>query len=284
MDNAITGRLVMRWKAAARYAFLVMAVTCLLVVLAPESTPDTTSLHSASVLVEGEELVYNVRYGFIDLGQVKIMTHERIQKAGYTAYNGEAVIRSYKGVPFVDLHAEYQSVVDTVGFSRQFVGKSRENGDWEVSRYFFEYERDRVVMETGGEHHTERRDTLALESYYHDGLSLFFYARDQLFSGRRMTIPTLVREKKGMTEINFKMERSSVQNDFIDYPVDVIGFDGTAGFVGVFGLTGDFEGWFSNDDARVPIMANMKVIIGSVTIELVSWKRPGWTPPQGEED
>jgi hypothetical protein len=47
-------------------------------------------------------------------------------------------------------------------------------------------------------------------------------------------------------------------------------------------LTGDFEGWFSNDEARVPILAKMKVILGSITIELMRWKRAGWTPPRAE--
>jgi hypothetical protein len=245
---------------------------------------DSVPPHTSSVFVEGEELVYNVRYGFIDLGQVKILTHNKVHTDGFTAYKGEAVIQSYKGIPFVDLYAVYESLIDSGVFSRTFVGRSKEGDGWSVSRYFFEYDKDRVIMETGGEHTTNRRDTVALGSRYQDGLSLFFFARDQLYSGRRISIPTLVKEAKSTTVINFKAERSSVQNDFIEYPVDVIGFDGSMDFVGVYGLTGGFEGWFSNDEARVPILANMNVIIGSVTIELVSWKRPGWTPPRGEED
>ena len=54
-----------------------------------------------------------------------------------------------------------------------------------------------------------------------------------------------------------------------------MGLQGNAEFVGIFGLTGEFSGWFWNDDARIPIVAKMQVIIGSVTIELMSWKRPG---------
>jgi hypothetical protein len=84
------------------------------------------------------------------------------------------------------------------------------------------------------------------------------------------------------TFLNFKREHTSVEVDAIDYPVDVIGFDGHADFVGIFGLTGGFEGWFSNDEARVPILAKMKVLIGSVTIELMKWSRPGWSPPRAK--
>ncbi len=236
-------------------------------------------------MVEGEELVYNVRYGFIDLGQVRIKAGKTVREQGHTYFQGEAVIQSYQGVPFVDLHAIYQSSFDSLGFSRHFLGKSREDESWSFSEYFFQYDSSRVIMEMGStDHVVERRDTMNLETNYHDGLSLFFYAREKLFSGKKLTIPTLVKEKKGTTLIDFRVERGVVESDFIDYPVDVIGFDGTAQFVGIFGLTGDFEGWFSNDSARVPIKANMKVIIGSVTIELVSWKREGWEPPKSWND
>jgi hypothetical protein len=99
-----------------------------------------------------------------------------------------------------------------------------------------------------------------------------------------MNIPCLVTEQKVNTYIDFtNQQRQTVTLDAVDYPVDVIGFEGTAEFVGIFGLTGDFEGWFSNDDARIPIVAKMKVIIGSVTLDLVSWNRPGWTPPRAPE-
>jgi hypothetical protein len=240
---------------------------------------------AAGVFLPGEELVYNVRYGFIDLGQVRIVTGDRVKVDGHTAFNGEASIQSYKGVPFVDLHALYYSVMDSTGFSHRFVGKTREDGIWSYSRYLFQYDQNRVVMELGTDGEAvEERDTLSLETRYNDGLSLFFHARDLLFSGKQVNIPTFVREKKGNTFIDFNGNRRSVETDFIDYPVDAVGFEGNAGFVGVFGLTGDFEGWFSNDGARVPIMARMKVIIGSVTIELVKWTRPGWEPPRGTED
>ncbi len=233
------------------------------------------------VILDGEELVYNVRYGFIDLGQVRITTGQTSREKSNTIYRGDAVIQSYEAVPFVSLHATYASDFDSLGFSHHFLGKSQEDDAWSFSEYFFQYEQDRVVMETGLQDNVvERRDTLPLETAYHDGLSLFFYAREKLFSGKKMSIPTLVKEQKGKTLIDFKGERGVVESDFIEYPVDVIGFDGTAGFVGIFGLTGDFEGWFSNDEARVPVKANMKVIIGSVTIELVSWKRSGWSPPR----
>jgi Protein of unknown function (DUF3108) len=236
------------------------------------------------VLVEGEELVYNVRYAFIDLGQVKIRVTNPVQCPGYSALHSIADINSYKGVPFVDLAAIYESDIDSLVYSHAFVGKSKENKVWDFSRYSFEYDQGRVLIEKGRKDTiVERRDTAAIDRHMQDGLSLFFYARDQLFSGKRINIPCFVSEKKVNTYIDFsEHERKSVEIDAVNYPIDVIGFDGTAEFVGIYGLTGDFEGWFSNDDARIPIVAKMKVIVGSVTLELMSWKRTGWVPPKGE--
>jgi hypothetical protein len=236
------------------------------------------------VLFEGEELVYNVRYGFIDLGQVKIRTVGRVDLPGSLAYDCVANIGSYESVPFVTLRALYQSQVDTGFFARRFYGRSSEGKGSTFSRYFFDYQSNRVIMETGRRDSVvEKRDTVGLSGPLQDGLSLFFLARQQVRSVRRMNIPTLVMEKKVNTFIDFRNERTSVEVEAIGHPVDVVRFDGTAEFVGLFGLTGDFEGWFSNDDARVPIQAKMKVIIGSVTLELMSWKRGGWTPPRARE-
>ena len=260
---------------------LIVSWFCVVLPLAPPLLGHSVHVPRSNVLVSGEELVYNVRYSFIDLGQVKITTLDKVQTSASLVYNTEALIQSYPGIPFVDLHATYESVIDTGMFSRHFIGKSREDNVWDFSIYDFEYENNRVLMEMGDRDTVvEKNDTLWINMSYQDGLSLFFYARDQLFSGKKMNIPTLVKEQEANTFIDFKMERTTVETDFVDYPMDVIHFDGTAEFVGVFGLTGEFEGWFSNDEARIPILAKMKVIIGSVTLELVKWKRLDWKPPR----
>jgi len=235
------------------------------------------------VFVEGEELVYNVRYGFFDLGQVRIKILGSVHDGPSLAYDGKGYIDSYPKVPFVDLHAVYESTIDTGMFSRKFVGKQKDNGQWDVSRYDFGYPEQRVLIEVGNHDSViVKRDTLSISTKYQDGLSLFYFARAKLFSGEKLNIPTLIKEQKVSTYIDFKGEHASVDLDAVDYPVDVVRFEGNMDFVGIYGLTGGFEGWFSNDDARVPIQAKMKVIIGSVTVELMKWTRPGWSPPRAK--
>ena len=74
-------------------------------------------------------------------------------------------------------------------------------------------------------------------------------------------------------KINFYSEREPVTIDSVDYDIDCLRLDGATEFVSVYGLTGYFEGWFSNDTFSVPILAKMHVIIGSVTLELIRWNK-----------
>jgi hypothetical protein len=125
-----------------------------------------------------------------------------------------------------------------------------------------------------------KRDSLQLDTLYQDGLSLFYMARVHVLTRQKMNIPTVVSEKTGTTFIDFRAERTHEDIDAVKYPVDLVRFEGEAGFVGIFGLTGAFEGWFSNDAARVPVIAKMKVLLGNVRLELMKWKRTGWSPPR----
>lgn len=95
-----------------------------------------------------------------------------------------------------------------------------------------------------------------------------------------VTLPTFIKEQKEITIINFYNEVQDVSIDAVDYDISCYKLDGEAKFVSIFGLTGFFEGWFSADEASIPIVAKMNVIIGNITLELINWKREGWNPPK----
>ena len=237
---------------------------------------------SDSIFQVGEELTYNVSYAFYDIGQVRIKIVDKTTEGGKTVYKAMANIDSYKGVPFVDLHSIYESNVNASMYSQWFRSRTKKDDHWNYFVYNYHYQRKRLLIEHGlwGSDKVDQRDSLTLDTLSQDGLSLFYFARANLMDRQVMNVPTVVSEQKGNTLIQFTNERTDEKIDAVDYPVDCIHFEGNAGFVGIFGLTGDFEGWFSNDAARVPILAKMKVIIGSIRIELMKWKRVGWSPPR----
>jgi hypothetical protein len=126
-------------------------------------------------------------------------------------------------------------------------------------------------------------DTLRLSfDRFQDGTSILYFARAHIHSRQAIAVPTLVRGKAGRTEFYLPAERTVEKIDAVPYPIRVLQLEGKADFEGIFGLTGDFIGWFSDDAAAVPIKAKMKVILGSINIELIEWKRPGWSPPRTE--
>jgi hypothetical protein len=258
--------------------------TLVLVLCLPATVlAQTGTIPPSRPLVEGEDLIYNVRYTFIDLGQVRVRTGGKHPGVSYNAFDTRANIDSYKGIPFVDLHAVFESVIDSAVYSRGFMGKVKQDNLWDFARYHFEYDLDRVIMEMGDRDTVvAERETLSVNAHQQDGLSLFFFAREHLYDKGTVRIPCIITEKPVSAYINFTQERDAAEVDAIEYPVDVVKFDGKLDFIGVFGLSGEFEGWFSNDEARIPILAKMKVLIGSVTIELMSWKRKGWAPPRAQ--
>ena len=235
----------------------------------------------------GEKLEYDVSYSIFSLGTVSIEIFDTTQKDGSMVYRANAFMDSYSGVPFVNLHWAFYSEIDPQLHSHFFSGVDRKDSTkTSYANYSFEYRRGRVFVEKGIK---QQRDPLTKESdtistTYQDGLSLFFYARGNVHSKKEVNVPTFVNEKKVNTYINFMNKRTTSEIDAVKYPVETIQFDGRADFVGIFGLTGGFSGWFSNDAAAVPIVAKMKVLLGSVRLELVRWNRPGWVPPRAADE
>ncbi len=235
----------------------------------------------------GEELIYEVSYSFFSLGTVKIQILDTIAKEGATLYQAKAFMDSYSGVPFVDLHYVFYSEIDPAYYSHFFSGlNTKDPRNMSYADYVFDYAQNRISTEKGirqvSEKSVKGMDTIS--SFYQDGLSLLYFARGNVHSKNATNVPTFVNEKKVNTYINFMNKKTSSEISAVNYPIRTVEFDGRAEFVGVFGLTGGFTGWFSDDGAAVPIVAKMEVIIGSVRLELKRWNRPGWVPPRAVEE
>ena len=83
-----------------------------------------------------------------------------------------------------------------------------------------------------------------------------------------------------LMKINFSNQKTDTDIDAVNYDINSVFLNGFSYFNAVFGLTGEFEGWFSNDNARIPIKAKLQVKIGNVTLEIYEWKRKSWSPPK----
>jgi hypothetical protein len=233
-------------------------------------------------LFVGEELTYLVSYSFMKLGEVKIKVRDKKERDGKTFYNAVAHIDSYSGIPFVDIHQIYESNISNKYYSDFFRGISKEKEPFSYTEYYFNYDEKKVRVKKGKFSPAQVwTDTTGIvNKFYQDGLSIFYYARMNSGQDTTVDVPCFVTEKNVTTKINFYKEITDVSIDAIDYDIECVRLDGEMNFISIFGLTGYFEGWFTNDEASIPVVAKMRVIIGNVRLELVKWNRKGWQPPK----
>lgn len=236
----------------------------------------------ASFIYPGEELTYRVSYMNITLGTVKAVTEPFSTVGGRQVAKVKVYISSSPNIPFVSLHSIYESWIDTSAtFSHRFIADTEvEDGLWEHDEYSFDYVSRKINIAKYRDKKKISSKTFDLQRRYNEGSSLLFAARSLLTSGKTLRMPTIIMDDTVSTVINFQGKKGSAEIDASKYPIRTVYFNGDANWTGIYGLTGRFEGWFSDDDARVPIKAKMKVYVGSVTIELQSWKRGNWQPPK----
>ncbi|MBS1538247.1 MAG: DUF3108 domain-containing protein [Bacteroidetes bacterium] len=232
----------------------------------------------------GEELEYEVSFLGIKLGTIKMITEQSQTLNGKTVYKMKALIDSRSGIPFVDLHSIYESWMDaSATYSHQFTANTKKSENtWVYDKYSFDYDNNVIRTEKYEDKKLIEKKSISTPKKWNDGCSLFFTARQLLFAKRNIKIPTVVQEDTVFTTIAFTGKDESTSIDAVDYPVKTTYFHGEANWTGIYGITGKFEGWFSTDDARVPIKAKMKLYVGSATIELVKWKRGSWQPPKAD--
>lgn len=229
----------------------------------------------------GEEITYVVKYLFISIGEIKLKITSSQIRGNDTIYSAIAYIDSYDGLPFVNLHQIYETMFNSRQIPLFFRGTIIDK-DTTFTEYSFNYQSKKIHILKGSRTKNEiwTDSTAILDREYLDGLSLFYYARMRTGKKASFNTPVFINEKGEKTVIRCYDKPEPVEIDAVDYKINCVYLDGETEFKGIFGLTGYFEGWFSNDEHAVPIFAKMSVIIGNITVELKSWKKKNWTPPK----
>lgn len=255
----------------------------------PASAEDISSVAQVQsadgMLMVGEELEYKVSYSFFELGTIRMRVTEKVSRGNRVVYKTTCTMNSNPSIPFVDLHIRFLSEFDESIFSYAWSSLDSSKEKLVIRKLTFDEPHRRIIREdrtlfSSGIRPTRNLDTIPVTGRYQDGLSLFYYARRYVLQEKQDNVLTVVDKKQASTFINFMNKVVPADIDAVDYPVETVYFNGEAKFVGVFGMTGGFQGWFSNDVARIPILARLNVILGSVKIQLIKWNRPGWKSPK----
>lgn len=233
------------------------------------------------VFSDGEELRYVVSYGFISLGEVDMKMTKSVKEGSAMVYSAKCTMKSYEGVPLVKLNSVFESDMVYEGnelYSRWFKATEHKEDAIVVTEYRFHYDSQYVYVkkENNGKVEIDRKITFNKNVKFQDGLSLFYAARLSSFSSENFLVPVFMNEAETSVNYFFSSKPEEIAVSISNHDLKAIRCNGTANFTGIFGLTGEFAGWFSDDDARVPLKSQLNVMIGNITLELDSFKRSGW--------
>ncbi len=247
---------------------------------------------ATQMICPGEDLLYEVSWMGIGLGRIRVVTWPSVQSGGVLIHRASAHINSYDGLPFVNVHAVDSTEMDLQFFSEAYLNFEQQDDGWSSERLLVDSVHRFVVVEKSlvpsigaPPLRPPELDTVKLDgSPIQNGLSILFFAREGARRGtgtaRQQEVTTVIYGKKGRTRFFFGNTPEYTEIDaWKDRKIRVVRFTGKAEFKGLFGLTGDFTGWCTDDAASVPVRAELRVLLGSVRVELIRWKRAGWTPP-----
>jgi hypothetical protein len=171
------------------------------VILPHTQTKSAESSNVSKVFSENEKLVYDVSYGGISLGTI------RINSQNYDNENNAvkviAFLESHKNIPFVSLKAKFESSMDpNLSHTKMFIGNTYMSPGGSTYEKIYTFG-ENIIAERWVNKKFDARDTNLLSRKINDGMSLFFSARENSGSGKKITAPVFVANKVKPTEMIF---------------------------------------------------------------------------------
>lgn len=146
----------------------------------------------------------------------------------------------------------------------------KEGGSYEARRHT---SYDQVNGKIRYQKNDQKPDLYDVKGEVHNEFSSFFYTRVlQLNADQSVIVPTFADGKRH--EVVVKTGRRTQLQGTIFGKVDVLPVTPLMTFKGLYDKDGDTVIWFTDDTCRIPVRINSKILIGSITAELVSHSNP----------
>ena len=254
---------------------LLIASLVVLALLLP--SPLMAQGSAGSPFFSGERLTYRVKWMFIRLGTIEI-TQQIPESPGTQVHALSMRVQSAKGLPFFTLDFEHRTCLSVSPLRMHEETIRTYTEPHSVTHYC--RQAHALVMTDSVSGQLTRYEVIQTDTCCYDAISLLMFVRLCAASDLTVQLPTVNDFALGTTELHCCDGLQDVEAPAFDHPVPCHVFHGNARWVGssFAGMSGDFRGWVSNDDAHLPIRAEVKIIVGSITIELESYARPGWSP------
>jgi len=213
----------------------------------------------------GERLVFSVGYGPIKAGTAVMEIPEIVKLNGRRCYHIVSTAKSNKFFSvFFKVEDKVESFMDIHAlFSLRYDKHLREGKFKADVSMIFDQENHLAIYNSG-------RDTFEVAEYTQDVLSAFYFVRTQeLTVGKSIFVDNHTDKKNYPLEVKvLRKERVKVEAGEFDCVV----VEPILQTPGIFKQKGSLTIWLTDDEVKMPVLMKSKVIIGSISTELISYK------------
>ena len=211
----------------------------------------------------GERLVFDVNYGYVTAGEAVLSIPAHDSVSGRQCYRVEVAINSSTSFSvFYRVEDRYLTFIDVETLAPwQFEQHIREGGYRRDFVANFDQRRGIATTTDGGTYETPR--------YVHDIMSAFYYVRSLDLStmqkGDELELKNFYKDKTHdlVVRVLGREELEVEAGTFRTIVVEPLVREG-----GLFKSEGRIVVWLTDDERKVPVRVNTKVVIGSIDTEL----------------
>lgn len=211
----------------------------------------------------GEKLVFDVSYGMITAGEAILSIPEAAPVDGRQTYAVEVLVNSLPSFSWIyKVEDTYRTFIDMQSIAPlRFEQHIREGS----------YRRDFVATFDQARHTARTTDgkELTIPPYVHDIMSAFYYVRTIDFRGRQtgdvIMLQNFYKDKTHDLAVKIlgRQELEVEAGTFNTIVLEPMVREG-----GLFKSEGRIVVWLSDDELKIPLRINSKVVIGSIDTEL----------------
>jgi hypothetical protein len=213
----------------------------------------------------GERLEFSVGYGVIKAGTAVMEIPEITRIDGRKCYHIVSTARSNKFFSvFFKVDDRVESFMDVYGLYSLRYDKHLREGKYTADiSMIFDQANNLAIYNAG-------KDTFEVAAYVQDVLSAFYFVRTQeLAVGRSLFVDNHTDKKNYPLEVKIlRRERIKVEAGEFDCLV----VEPILQTPGIFEQKGSLTVWLTDDEKKMPVLMKSKVVIGSISTELVDYR------------
>ncbi|MFA5833522.1 MAG: DUF3108 domain-containing protein [Bacteroidota bacterium] len=210
----------------------------------------------------GEKLLFDVNYGIITAGYAEMSIPQMESVLGNSAYKVQFTVRSTPTFDFFfEVRDRYETYLDSTGiFPWRFEQHIKEGKFKRDYTAIFDQKNQKAKTDEGD---------FDIPIYVHDIMSAFYYARTIDYTnfkiGQRVHLQNFFKGKTNPLDIKYlgKQKITVDAGTFNCIIVEPLVKEG-----GLFKSEGRILIWLSDDERKIPVKVNTKVVIGSIDAEL----------------